>query len=63
MWELGVAARPVRRHALSAEWLTAVLRGFARGERAERAAVVGAGIRGEDGVARAVELLGRGEVG
>ncbi|GAA4116333.1 glycosyltransferase [Knoellia locipacati] len=57
VWELGVGARPVRRHALSQEWLTAVLRGFARGERRSRAAVVGAEIRREDGVARAVELL------
>ena len=59
VWELGVGARPVRRHALSVEWLAEVLRGFARGERASRAAVVGAEIRSEDGVARAVELLSR----
>ncbi|WP_353951906.1 glycosyltransferase [Knoellia sp. S7-12] len=56
--ELGVGARPVRRHELSVEWLTDVLRGFARGECAQRAAAVGAGIRREDGVGRAVELLG-----
>ena len=59
VWELGVAARPVRRHELSVEWLTEVLRGFARGESAERAAVVGAAIRAEDGVGRAVEALTR----
>ena len=63
VWELGVAARPVQRHALSEDWLTAVLRGFARGEGAQRAAVVGAAIRREDGVGRAVELLSHGEVG
>ncbi|CAN7248153.1 glycosyltransferase [Knoellia sp. LjRoot47] len=57
VWELGVGARPVRRHALSVEWLTEVLRGFARGEGAERARLVGNGIRREDGVGRAVELL------
>lgn len=55
--EIGVGARPVRRHELSVEWLTAVLRGFARGECAERAAQVGVEIRREDGVGRAVELL------
>jgi sterol 3beta-glucosyltransferase len=58
VWELGVGARPVRRHALSVEWLTEVLRGFDRGEAATRAAVLGEGIRREDGVSRAVELLG-----
>ncbi|WP_404386439.1 glycosyltransferase [Knoellia locipacati] len=58
VWELGVGARPVRRHELSVEWLTEVLRGFARGESATRASALGAGIRQEDGVARAVELLG-----
>ncbi|EAP97915.1 UDP-glucose:sterol glucosyltransferase [Janibacter sp. HTCC2649] len=57
VWELGVGARPVRRHQLSAEWLTEVLRGFARGESAARAAAVGAEIRREDGVGRAVALL------
>lgn len=57
VWELGVGARPVRRHELSMEWLADVLRGFARGECAERAAIVGAAIRREDGVGRAVELL------
>jgi UDP:flavonoid glycosyltransferase YjiC (YdhE family) len=56
--EIGVGARPIRRHALSATWLTEVLRGFARGERADRAASVGEQIRREDGVGRAVELLG-----
>jgi len=60
VWELGVAARPMRRHELSVEWLTEVLRGFARGESAERAALVGAAIRAEDGVGRAVEVLTRG---
>ncbi|GGB89693.1 glycosyl transferase [Knoellia flava TL1] len=59
VWELGVGARPVRRHELSVEWLTEVLRGFARGVSAERAAVVGAAIRAEDGVGRAVEALTR----
>lgn len=57
VWELGVAARPVRRHRLSVEWLTEVLRGFARGEAASRAALVGEAIRAEDGVGRAVALL------
>jgi len=55
--ELGVGARPVRRHELSVRWLTEVLRGFARGECAARAAAVGVEIRREDGVGRAVELL------
>lgn len=55
--ELGVGARPLRRHELSVEWLTQVLRGFARGECAARAAPLGAEIRREDGVGRAVELL------
>lgn len=57
VWELGVGARPVRRHELSVEWLTEVLRGFARGECVARAAEVGAEIRREDGVGRAIELL------
>ena len=55
--EIGVGARPIRRHALTVEWLTEVLRGFARGERAERAASMGEQIRLEDGVGRAVEAL------
>ena len=57
VWEIGVGARPVRRHELSAQWLAEVLGGFARGERQHRAAEVGLAIRLEDGVARAVELL------
>ncbi|MFC7490525.1 MULTISPECIES: glycosyltransferase [unclassified Knoellia] len=57
VWELGVGARPVRRHELCVEWLVSVLKGFARGEGAARAACVGAEIRREDGVGRAVELL------
>jgi len=56
--EIGVGARPIRRHALSVEWLTDVLRGFAREESTDRAASVGLQIRREDGVGRAVELLG-----
>ncbi|KRE42791.1 glycosyltransferase [Knoellia sp. Soil729] len=56
--EIGVGARPIRRYALSVEWLTEVLRGFARGECGARAASVGEEIRREDGVGRAVELLG-----
>ncbi|MFW5470704.1 glycosyltransferase [Knoellia sp. CPCC 206435] len=59
VWELGVAAQPIRRHELSVGWLTEVLRGFARGECASRAAAVGAQVRDEDGVGRAVELLSR----
>jgi hypothetical protein len=53
-----VGARPIRRHALTVEWLVEVLRGFARGTCSERAVSVGERIRREDGVARAVELLG-----
>lgn len=60
VWELGVGARPVRRHELSAGWLAEVLRGFARGECAPRATEVGRQVRTEDGVARAVELLAAG---
>jgi UDP:flavonoid glycosyltransferase YjiC (YdhE family) len=56
--EIGVGARPIRRHALTVEWLVEVLRGFARGTCSERAASVGEQIRREDGVERAVELLG-----
>ncbi len=56
--EVGVGARPIRAHELSVEWLAEVLRGFARGECAERAASIGKQIRAEDGVRRAVELLG-----
>ncbi|KGN41643.1 glycosyltransferase [Knoellia aerolata] len=57
VWEIGVAARPIRRHELTPGWLTEVLRGFARGECAARAAAVGVQVRGEDGVGRAVSLL------
>jgi UDP:flavonoid glycosyltransferase YjiC (YdhE family) len=57
VWELGVAAHPIRPHELSVGWLTEVLRGFARGECAARAAQVGAQVRAEDGVARAVSHL------
>ena len=57
VWELGVAARPIRPHELSVGWLTEVLRGFARGECAARAAQVGVAVRSEDGVARAVSHL------
>jgi len=57
VWELGVGSQPIRRHELSVEWLAEVLRGFARGECASRAAALGVQIRGEDGVGRAVELL------
>jgi len=56
--EIGVGARPIRRHQLSVQWLAEVLRGFARRECADRAASVGEQIRREDGVGRAVELLG-----
>ncbi|KGN37475.1 glycosyltransferase [Knoellia subterranea] len=58
-WEIGVGARPVRRHRLTVEWLTEVLRGFVRGERREWAAEVGSQVQAEDGVGRAVELLER----
>ena len=58
VWELGVAARPIRPHELTAAWLVEVLRGFARGECADRARLVGAQVRSEDGVGGAVGLLG-----
>ncbi|WP_245613998.1 glycosyltransferase [Knoellia sinensis] len=55
--ELGVGPKPVLRHALSAEWLTEALRGFAAGTWSAAATEMSDKVRGEDGVAATIDAM------
>jgi UDP:flavonoid glycosyltransferase YjiC (YdhE family) len=57
--ELGVGPRPIPRRRLTVDVLARALR-FAAEDAAvrQRAAAIGANIRAEDGLARAVEIIG-----
>jgi sterol 3beta-glucosyltransferase len=60
VFDLGVGPRPIPRKRISAERLAqAILTAVNDSAMRQRAAALGEKIRAEDGVARAVELVGR----
>ena len=59
VFALGAGPRPIPAKRLTEAALAAAIRATAEGEMRRRAAALGEQIRGEDGVARGVEVIGR----
>ena len=57
--QLGVGPRPLKRGALSSHTIASAIFAMRQREMRERATVLGAAIRGEDGVGSAVAFIGR----
>ena len=57
VYELGVGTAPIPQKNLTAEGLASALRQVVSSDMAARAAALGAKIRAEDGIARAVEII------